>query len=57
VYRQYLYRALGALGQLIIKIINRLTYYINKLPYTNFMTSIAHPRKNKTYKIISNRYY
>ena len=38
VHRQYLHRALGALGQDIIKIINQSTHFINELPYTNFVT-------------------
>jgi hypothetical protein len=39
VHRQSLHRALGALGQSIIKIINRSTHFINELPYTNFVTA------------------
>ena len=38
IYRQYRHRALGALGQSINKIINRSTNFINKLPYSNFVT-------------------
>jgi hypothetical protein len=47
VYCQYLYRALGALGQSIIKIINRSTYFINELPYMHFVTVISLVRQLK----------
>jgi hypothetical protein len=40
VHRQYLHRALGAPGQLIIKIINRLTHFINELPYMHFVIAL-----------------
>jgi hypothetical protein len=43
VHRQYLHRALGALGQSIIKIINRSTHFINELLYMHFVTDIPGP--------------
>jgi hypothetical protein len=51
VHRQYLHRALGAPGQSIIKIINRSTHFINKLPYMHFVTVMSPVRRLK--KLVS----
>ena len=57
VHRQYLHRALGALGQSIIKIINRSTNFINELLYMHFVTRADPNQKLTDYTTALHRAY